>query len=281
MKKLFFMLAFSAMILGFTACGDDKDEPQPDVTKTITIDNIVTKTVSGSTGTAFDVNSSLELDINYTQKLVNVVTKGVKFSPNQPITIDLTFNDCAAICKNENYFSLNGTGFTPMDGYSVNDVEGSIDLNLKTVLMKYTVVSTRTTSQIYAFSDNLYGNLPANETTLDDITDTYYKFHYGITADNTVNANVHIYNIRFVEEMPKLAEIRIPLSDATITTTPTGYTIEGSDIIPFYMQGQTEVPMSSRPITNLKLDVNVENKTFHIEFDCYGLHVSNDGNLNV
>lgn len=281
MKKTMLLLATMAIMMGLSACGDDNDEPQPDVTKTITIDNIVTKTIAGSTGTAFDVNSSLELDINYTKKLVNVITKGVKFSPNQPVTIDLNFNDCAATFMNDNCFSLKGTGFTPMDGYTVNNVEGSINMNLKTVLMKYTVVSTRTTSQIYAFSDNLYGNLPTNETTLDDITDTYYKFHYGITADNTVNANVHIYNIRFVEAMPKLAEIRIPLSDAVITTTPKGYSIEGSEIIPFYMQGQTEVPMTTRPITNLKLDVNVENKTFHIEFDCYGLHVSNDGNLNV
>ena len=272
-------MALLALMTMTAACGDGDE---PDRTAQATIDNVVTKTVAGTTGTAFDVNSSLAFNLNYTARTADVTTHGVKFSPNQPVGVDLLFKGCKATFASDDHVTFSGTGFTPMEGYTVNDVSGSFNTTLNTGIMRYTVVSPRSTSQVYAFTQMLYSTLPNQATNYNGdprTAERFYKFQYGLNQDNKVMANIYIDNIQFVPQMPKLAEIRIPLDNAEVVSTKTGYEVTGNGIVPYYLQGNTEVPMDSRTIDNLKAQVNVDEATFHIEFDCFGLHFTEDGNI--
>ena len=277
MRHLFSTTALAALIALLSACGSDNDEPQQ--TKMFTLNDAVTKTVSGTTGLPFDVNTDLTFDINYTTRTVDVKTLGVRFSQHQPYGIDLDFDGCKVTNVDGERFSFTGTGFNPMEGYTVNNVSGTFDISLNTGCMKYSVVTSKSTSQIYAFSKMLYSTLPNNATNYYKTAECFYKFLYSVGDNGGVEANVYIDNISFAEGMPKLSEMRIPLGGATVTSTPNGYTAQGTDIVPFNLQGQTEVPMNSRTINNLILQVNVASKTFHIEFDCFGLHYTDDGAL--
>ena len=166
-NKILTLAASVALLTLATACGSDNDEPQPDRIEQVSMPNIITKTVAGTTGEPFDVNSSLDFTINYTAKTVDVMARGLKFSIHQPVTVDLNFDGCKAAFTDDKHFSITGTGFTPMDGYTVNDVSGTVDLALNTAILKYVVVSTRSTSQIYTFSPMLYSELPDDEANYD------------------------------------------------------------------------------------------------------------------
>ena len=283
MMNRFLPLAACVALLSLaTACGSDNDEPQPDRIERASMSNVVTKTVAGSTGVPYDVNSALTFGINYTAKTVDVAATGVKFSPHQPVTVDLDLKGCKATFVDDKHFTIAGTGFTPMEGYTVNDLSGTVDLALNTAILKYLVVSTRSTSQIYAFSPTLYSELPQAASDYGTTVETYYKFEYSITDQGAPVANIRIYNISFASGMPKLAEIRIPLNDDTVVEpTTTGYRVTGSGIVPFYTQGAAEVPMASRTIDNLNVTIDVAARTYSVEFDCYGLHVSQSGRLHA
>lgn len=281
-NKILYLAACVALLSLATACGSDNDEPQPDRIERASMTNIVTKTVAGTTGMPYDVNSSLDFTINHTAKTVDVIARGLKFSVHQPVTVDLNFDGCKATFADDKHFTITGTGFTPMEGYTVNDLSGTVDLALNTAILKYQVVSTRSTSQIYAFSPTLYSELPNGDANYGTTIETYYKFEYRITDQDAPVGNIRIYNISFASGMPKLAEIRIPLNDDTVVEpTTTGYRVTGSGIVPYYTQGGTEVPMASRTIDDLNVTIDVAARTYSVEFDCYGLHVSQSGKLHV
>ncbi len=284
MEKRFLTLSAGMVLLALaTACGSDNDEPKPDRIEKVSMAGVVTKTVAGTTGLPFDVNSSLDFTINYTAKTVDVMARGLRFSVHQPVTVDLNFEGCKATFADDRHFTIAGTGFTPMDGYTVNDVSGTVDLALNTVILKYQVVSTRSTSQIYAFSPVLYSELPHGEANYGTTSESYYKFQYSIDDAGAAVGNIRIYNISFTEGMPKLAEIRIPIDgDGTvIVPTTTGYHVTGTGIVPYYTQGGAEVPMASRTINDLDVTIDVAARTYNVEFDCYGMHVKHSGNLHV
>ncbi len=283
MNKILTLAACVALLSLATACGSDNDEPQPDRIERASMAGVVTKTVAGTTGEPFDVNSSLEFSINHTAKTVDVTAMGVKFSVHQPVTVDLNFDGCKATFADDKHFTIAGTGFTPMEGYTVNDLSGTVDLALNTAILKYLVVSTRSTSQIYAFSPTLYSELPQDAGNYGSTVETYYKFQYSITSQGTPEGGISIYNISFAAGMPKLAEIRIPLNGegTVIEPTATGYHIAGSGIVPYYIQGGAEVPMASRTIDNLDATIDVAARTYSVEFDCYGLHVAHNGKLHA
>ena len=89
-------------------------------------------------------------------------------------------------------------------------------------------------------------------------------------------------NMKFVEAMPIIKEIAVYFNDgdgSTITNTATGYTFESESITPYYKAGTTEIPMDSRKMTNVKGTVDLVNRKFTIDFDCFGMHYTDAGSL--
>ena len=88
-----------------------------------------------------------------------------------------------------------------------------------------------------------------------------------------------MFNIQFAPQMPTLQQIRIPLAGVTITPTATGYSMSGTDIVPYHTLGTTETPMKDRTITDLTGSVDLVAKKYSLQFTCFGKPVSYNGSL--
>jgi hypothetical protein len=107
--------------------------------------------------------------------------------------------------------------------------------------------------------------------------DTRFVFDINMDKDSS---SIYLYNVVFTigEAQSPAMNIRI---DAPVTVDKSGkiYTYAGTNITPFLLRGNTPVPMSSMPVTNLTCNVDTKNKTFNIFFNCHGGEYSNNGKL--
>ncbi len=103
-----------------------------------------------------------------------------------------------------------------------------------------------------------------------DCMNAEYTFRIN-TEKNT--ADIIIYGIQFVEQMPTLAEITI--SAVPLTQTTHGYKLQADAIVPT----STGVPMENRKITNLDINLNLAQGTFNGMFNCMGMVCNCEGDI--
>lgn len=283
MKKIMTLMALTAIAFGISSCGDD-DPIRKDKLSFGTRD-ILTKTVTGEL--FYDHSGGyLRFEVDYLTGATDIEVAEIKYSRNQPaITFDL--EGLNTIVSSRERLVMTGTGYDPMEGmgYTINNVRCNVNTALKMYYMTYDVVSPRTTSKIFTYPTNIMSQL-GDEDNLDydNANELYFKFNLeadGTQADGSLKFKGHayVYNVQFAPTAPILS-IRIPYDDhVTITSTSNGYTVEGSGITGLYLQGTTEVPFERSTIDDLKIEVDVANKTYSIYFKCMGGEFDKSGKL--
>lgn len=289
MKKIFGFLSILAMSVLMAACGSNNDKPEHTATCVITDQNVEV----AFNGAAFHKAScDIAMEMNYTERTVNLTFNKITFAPRMPeITFSLT--GAKLTYSDDNHIAISSDAdLVPMDGYVVRNLKGYADFDNDLVFLAMDIVArgntyatTITTPMLYSYPQT--GNkVEYNATEMMNListksiaqcTDTYFVFY--LPTVSTPGGSINIHNISFVAAMPKIAELRIPLSAEHITSTATGYSIEAAEIVPEFLSGSVWTPMDTRTVTNLVANVNYAANSYSIEFDCYGMHYTNGGKL--
>ena len=273
MKKFLSMMAIVAMALCAVSCGDD--EPTPVDTFKTGFKNLTTKTSAGGRLMCDDDCVAI-IEIDYAKREVDIEMQNIKFVSAMP---DITFEmeDLRATINDPNHISFSGTNIVPMEGYTINDLTGSFDFENGLCYIRYTVVSSRGSFDVVTYVNTKnYTSLSDGRT---DFTTTSERFYRFIGGANTTEFSIYIHNIKFVDAMPLQKQLRIPVAFDKGTSTATGYTYQATGIVPYFLNGSTEVQMPERQVDNLILNVDVMNKRYQIEFDCFNLHFTDSGSL--
>ena len=273
MKKFLSLLASAAMLLTITACGDD-DEPV--INSRTDVSGLIVQTVSN--GSVINVsNCDLGFDMNFTKRTLDLHVDNVSFAPRMP-KISFEADGLEFVSNDRIGIWFTGNNIQVMSGYTLDDIEGKMDSHLRTVILTYRGIAERGQYDVITYSPLLYSALStSNSYDYENTSEKYYKFISQIDDNDNFTPSIYIDNIQFVSQMPKLEEIRIPLDEATIVHTANGYTATAETIVPYFKQGDKYIPFSDRTISNLKYTLDIKGNQFSIEFDCFGLHYTDEG----
>ena len=188
---------------------------------------------------------------------VNFVIEGIKFT------------------QEDSVFTLEASSVKATGGHTVGGLKGKIDTKNKVYNISFYVDATR--EVLLTSPYNCSDNLPSG-------TDTQKSYAFKQSTEGAQKKlRFSIMNVKFSDKMPfPLKEMAVYFNDgdgSTITNTATGYTFESASITPYYKAGTTEIPMDSRQMTNVKGTVDLVNRKFTIDFDCFGEQYSDKGSL--
>ncbi|MGM9870117.1 MAG: hypothetical protein ACI30R_10920 [Sodaliphilus sp.] len=269
MKKATLFLATLAIFATLTSCGDDDNNPTGDITETIALPQISAKTVIDGKS-VYDHDFDGAMVVNYGAQTLTLNLNKVKFAEKMP---EVNFAIAEVKFKKEgDVFVLNSSQVVSnSSSYDVSALKGSIDAANKVYNISFRVNNTYDVILTGTFNCSKDFNTNSK----------YYTFSLTSKA-NEKALRLAICNVKFAEGMMPLKEMAVYLNSkesGSITSTSTGYTFECGEVIPFYKEGNTETPMESRPMNNVKGTVDLVNRTFSIEFDCYGLHYTDSSAL--
>ena len=280
MKKMMTLMALAAMMLGAASCGDDS--PVREDKLTFGASDLMTKTVTGDN--FFDyAGSKLRFDLNYLADTACLQVLDTKFAARQPVTVNLLFNGMKISYDARDRYTLTGTSYDVMDGYQVNNIRAHANLSLNTYYLTYDVVTPRATSKVYVYPEMILSALANDNLDYGTTTETFFTFDCELDEDGAYDGDVALHNVQFSigeASSPKFNLIRIPYDEhVTISGTATGYVVEGTGITGKYLQGNVEVPFDRSTIDDLRIEVNVVNKSYSIRFKCMGGEFISDGRL--
>lgn len=272
------LVALAAMMMGVASCGDDGPVSEDKFSFGVT--DLMTKTVTGDN--FFDyAGSKLRFDLNFLADTACLQVLDTKFSSRQPVTVNLLFDGMKINYSARDRYTLTASSYNVMD-YQVKDIRCNADLSNKMFYLLYTVVSERATSQVYVYPTTIFSALADDNLNYAKATETFFTFNCGLTSEGKYQGSAMLYNVQFQlgeSSSPKMT-IRIPYDEhSTVTSTTTGYTIEGTGITGLWLQGTTEVPFDRSTIDDLKIEVDVVNKSYSIYFKCMGGEYENSGRL--
>lgn len=268
MKKSILLLTTVALIASLASCGSDNNDT-PDIVETIALDHMTAKTIiQGRSVYDHDFNASAAVNLSANTLTLNL--NKVKFAEKMP-EVNFSIADIPFKLR-DNVMVLSPSATSSSNGdYKVTGLKGSIDAGNKVYNITFRV-------------NDMYDVILSGTFNCSKDYNTNSKF-YTFSINNATDKKtlrLGICNVKFVEGMPTLKEMAVYLNQedgCSIVSTTTGYTFECEQIIPLYKEGNTETPMETRPMSNVKGSVDLVNRTFSIEFDCYGLHYTDSGTL--
>ena len=274
MKKILFAFAMLAMVAGFTSCGDDNNgnNKGEDMTTTQTF-AMSAKTRSNSV-LVYDCDFTATFTAKYADKTATLALNNVKFAEKMP-AVNFVIEGIK-FTQEDSVFTLKASSVKATGGRTVGGLKGKIDTKNKVYNISFCVDATY--EVLLTSPYNCSDNLPSG-------SDNQKSFAFKQSTEGAQKKlRFAMKNMKFVEAMPIIKEIAIYFNDgdgSTITNTATGYTFESASITPYfkYKDGATEIPMDSRQMTNVKGTVDLVNRKFTIDFDCFGLHYSDKGSL--
>ena len=274
MKKILFAFAMLAMVAGFTSCGDDNNgnNKGEDMTTTQTL-AMSAKTRSNSV-LVYDCDFTATFTAKYADKTATLALNNVKFAEKMP-AVNFVIEGIK-FTQEDSVFTLKASSVKATGGRTVGGLKGKIDTKNKVYNISFCVDATY--EVLLTSPYNCSDNLPSG-------SDNQKSFAFKQSTEGAQKKlRFAMKNMKFVEAMPIIKEIAIYFNDgdgSTITNTATGYTFESASITPYfkYKDGATEIPMDSRQMTNVKGTVDLVNRKFTIDFDCFGLHYSDKGSL--
>ncbi|MDY6260290.1 MAG: hypothetical protein SPL53_10755, partial [Bacteroidales bacterium] len=83
MKKLLSLLAVMAMLMGFTACSDDNNEPLAPTSSTTSIEALNVKTVTAG-NVSNESSCATDITVDPSKGTVSLTFKGISFSSRMP-----------------------------------------------------------------------------------------------------------------------------------------------------------------------------------------------------
>lgn len=273
MKKILFAFAMLAMVAGFTSCGDDNGNNKgEDMTTTQTL-AMSAKTRINSV-LIYDCDFTATFTAKYADKTATLALNNVKFAEKMP-AVNFVIEGIK-FTQEGSVFTFEASSVKASGGYTVGGLKGKIDTenNVYNITFYVDAIYEVLLTSPYNCSDNLPSGSDNQKS---------YAFKQS-TEGAQKKLRFAMKNMKFVEAMPIIKEIAVYFNDgdgSTITNTATGYTFESASITPYfkYKDGATEIPMDSRQMTNVKGTVDLVNRKFTIDFDCFGLHYSDKGSL--
>ncbi|MBQ0115022.1 MAG: hypothetical protein KBT10_04035 [Bacteroidales bacterium] len=259
MKKVFGIMMLLALMVGATACGDD-NEPKSE----------------RELMTSYNIKNLMIFDTNMGETKTEVPCK---FNLYSDLTADLVDPS-----SSQSNLLLRKAPFTAADNGDLTfrgTHMGYFDTSTGEIFMSNTY-QEKTTA---AFTLPLYTAL-SNGDKYVTTSEKYYRFNISQYLITHSTGDIYIHNIKFVDNMPAQKQIRIPVGNIDAGTNnfhfainDKGYEVTMDEVIPYFLNGTTELPMASRKITNLELKINLAACTYSIAFDCFGLHFTDEGNL--
>ena len=274
MKKILFAFAMLAMVAGFTSCGDDNNgnNKGEDMTTTQTL-AMSAKTRINSV-LIYDCDFTATFTAKYADKTATLALNNVKFAEKMP-AVNFVIEGIK-FTQEGSVFTFEASSVKATGGYTVGGLKGKIDTKNKVYNISFCVDATY--EVLLTSPYNCSDNLPSG-------SDKQKSFAFKQSTDGAQKKlRFAMKNMKFVEAMPIIKEIAVYFNDgdgSTITNTATGYTFESASITPYfkYKDGATEIPMDSRQMTNVKGTVDLVNRKFTIDFDCFGMHYTDAGSL--
>ncbi len=285
MKKILLMAMVLPLMASLASCGND--EP---VSKTTINSKLQTITQGSSEPFISSAQYTYEID-NVKQKMNFTVT--TSFNQYMPV-ITMVLNDITVKPVAVDIISFNTSSIIPVDEagtayseYTITDLHGVIDQYNGIQTIRFKVVSSHGTTQVFSFSSSYYSALNEEDgyvyysPVTGEVYPTTTFCEFNLKSDNT--CSIFMYNVKFDEKMPVLDCIEIPNVPATFTNS--GYTLKGTDIVPYYYDSNDQrIPMDSRTVTNLECELNFLTGDLMVSFDCMGKHfvneAGNEANLN-
>lgn len=275
MKKILFAFAMLAMVAGFTSCGDDNNgnNKGEDMTTTQTL-AMSAKTRIKSV-LIYDCDFTATFTAKYADKTATLALNNVKFAEKMP-AVNFVIEGIK-FTQEGSVFTLEASSVKASGGYTVGGLKGKIDTENNVYNITF-YVDDATYEVLLTSPYNCSDNLSSG-------SDNQKSFAFKQSTEGAQKKlRFAMKNMKFVEAMPIIKEIAVYFNDgdgSTITNTATGYTFESASITPYfkYKDGATEIPMDSRQMTNVKGTVDLVNRKFTIDFDCFGMHWKDKGSL--
>lgn len=263
-----------AMVAGFTSCGDDNNgnNKGEDMTTTQTL-AMSAKTRINSV-LIYDCDFTATFTAKYADKTATLALNNVKFAEKMP-AVNFVIEGIK-FTQEGSVFTLEASSVKATGGYTVGGLKGKIDTENNVYNITFYVDATY--EVLLTSPYNCSDNLPSGN-------DNQKSFAFKQSTEGAQKKlRFAMKNMKFVEAMPIIKEIAVYFNDgdgSTITNTATGYTFESASITPYfkYKDGATEIPMDSRQMTNVKGTVDLVNRKFTIDFDCFGMHYTDAGSL--
>lgn len=280
MKKIMTIVALAAMTMGIASCSDENPVSEDKFSFGVT--DLMTKTVTGDN--FFDyAGSKLRFDLNFLADTACLQVLNTKFVEQMPVTVNLLLDKTKIEYTDRDRFTLTGSNYNVMEGYTVNNVRCKADISHKTYYLTYEVVTPRATSRVYVYPKSILTALADDDINYASTNELYLTLDCSKNSEGNYEGKVGLNNVQFSigeSTSPKFKRITIPYDEnVTITGTKTGYIVEGTGITGLYLQGSTEVPFDQSTIDNLKIEVDVVNKNYSIFFNCMGGEFSCNGKL--
>ncbi len=129
----------------------------------------------------------------------------------------------------------------------------------------YYIVTQRGDRTVKSTSAKILSALPDLGYDYAHTTERYYEISIN---DDRTKADVYVYNIAFVKQMPKLAKICIP--GVTVSCKGTLLTLTADKVVPLNYEGGQGTPMTSREVTDLTIVVDWSGSTAStVKFTCF------------
>lgn len=274
MKKILFAFAMLAMVAGFTSCGDDNNGNNKGEDMTTTQTFAMSAKTRIKSVLVYDCDFTATFTAKYADKTATLALNNVKFAEKMP-AVNFVIEGIK-FTQEDSVFTLEASSVKASGGRTVGGLKGKIDTKNKVYNISFYVDATR--EVLLTSPYNCSDNLPSG-------SDNQKSFAFKQSTEGAQKKlRFAMKNMKFVEAMPIIKEIAVYFNDgdgSTITNTATGYTFESASITPYfkYKDGATEIPMDSRQMTNVKGTVDLVNRKFTIDFDCFGMHYTDAGSL--
>lgn len=266
MKKLLSLLAAMAVLLSFTACGDDNNEPLGPTSSTTNIETLNVKTVTGG-NVSNESSCATDVTVDPSKGTVSLTFKDISFSKRMPsVTFSLEGLKYTTGKNSRTEYHFTAATLPPIGNYTVTNVDGYANPKDGVLYVSFVVNNTWT---VYVSSQLYYSALSDGKFSYSTTNDTYISY-FLYQANGAWKGDIEMFNIQFAPNMPTQPHIRIPLDGATITPTATGYSISGTNIVPYFTRGTVELKDEKFTITDLTASVDLVTKTYSIQFTCVG-----------
>ena len=265
-----------AMVAGFTSCGDDNNgngNGNEDDFTTTKILKMSAKTRINSV-LIYDCDFTATFTAKYADKTATLALNNVKFAEKMP-AVDFVIEGIK-FTQEDSVITFEASSVKATGGYTVAQLKGKIDTENNVCNITFYVNATY--EVLLTSPYNCSDNLPSG-------TDTQKSYAFQQSTEGTQKKlRFAIMNAKFADAMPSIMEIAVYFADGdndcTITSTATGYTFECARVIPYYKARDTEIPGGDKfAMSNVKGTVDLVNRKFTIDFDCYGTHYTDEGSL--
>lgn len=274
MKKLLFAIATLAMVATLTACGSNNGNNDKEYGTSSTYKDLEMTAKTCMNGQlVYDYDFTASLTAHFGKKTLTLALNNVKFAEKMPavdFVIDgINFSEADFLIKVE------PSSVSASAGYTVTGMKGYFDIDHKVYDVSFMVNNTYEVHLTSHFncSNNHYGS------------DTQRSYSFLMTNENgEQKLRLGIHNVKFVEAMPPLKEMAVYFTDSedcSLKSTATGYTFECAKVTPYFKNGNAEIPYDERQMTNVKGTIDLVNRKYSVEFDCYGKHDAYSGTLYI